>query len=59
MITAIKNTNSDLYKDLFTKASEEDANLLAKAWVELRENYKLDIVDTEIKKAYKKIVKSY
>lgn len=56
---SLEDSKEDILDALFTKASEEDANLLAKAWVELRENYKLDIVDTEIKKAYKKIVKSY
>lgn len=55
-----KEQAMDTIKDgLYNQKAAEDANIVAKAWIELRKAYKLDIVDTDIKSKYEETIKSY
>lgn len=56
---SLKDSKEDILDALLEEAKTEDENVLTKAWVKIRKEYDLDLVDTDIKKTYNKLVKSY
>lgn len=50
----IKDT---LYDSVLTEKTTEDTKLIDKSWVELRKEYKLEIVDTTIERKYDSVIK--
>ena len=41
-----------LYDEVVSEKINEDANLIDKTWIEIRKNYKLEIIDTTIQRRY-------
>ncbi|MEG0408467.1 MAG: hypothetical protein RR623_06290, partial [Bacilli bacterium] len=56
---SLKDFKEDILDALLKKATAEDTNVLAKAWVNIRKKYNLNIVDTDIKNNYENVVKGY
>ncbi|MEG1309692.1 MAG: peptidylprolyl isomerase, partial [Bacilli bacterium] len=56
---SLKDSKEDILDALLKKATAEDTNVLAKAWVNIRKKYNLNIVDTDIKNNYENVVKGY
>lgn len=55
----LEDVKEDILDALLTKKSSEEENYLAKVWVEMRKNYNLEIIDTELEKDYNDIVDYY
>ena len=55
----LEKVRDDILTTLMNKKLAEDENLTVKAWIEIRKNYNLDIVDSDIASEYKKTTKDY
>ena len=56
---SLKDAQDDIVDSLYEEATKNDANIVSKAWAEIRKNYNLKINDKKIKEAYDTVVKSY
>lgn len=56
---SLEDTKDDILDTLATNKLSSDDNLSAKYWVKIREKYKLNIVDSDLKKVYDDTVKNY
>lgn len=56
---ALEEVEDDIISTLTNEKLAEDENLTIKAWIEVRKNYGLNIVDSDILKEYKETTKGY
>ena len=54
---SLEDSKDQILEAILKKQLEEDTSLINKIWVKIRESYNLDIVDTDLKDAYDKVVK--
>ena len=55
----LKDSKENILDTLAEKKLTDDQNLSVKTWVEIRNDYNLKIVDSDIKKVYDETIKSY
>lgn len=55
----LEEVEEDIITTLVNKKLAEDENLTIKAWVEIRKNYGLNIIDSDISNEYEKTIKDY
>ena len=53
----LEDVEDDIISTLVSDKMAEDENLTIKAWIEVRKNYNLDIIDSDILKDYKNTLK--
>ena len=56
---ALEDLEDDIIDTLVNDKLAKDENLTVKAWVEVRKNYGLDIIDSDILDDYNKTIKDY
>lgn len=56
---SLEDTRDDILDTLATNKLSSDDNLSAKYWAKIREKYKLNIIDSDLKKVYDDTVKNY
>ena len=56
---ALEDLEDDIIDTLVNDKLAKDENLTVKAWVEIRKNYGLDIIDSDILDDYNKTIKDY
>ena len=56
---ALEEVEDDIISTLTNEKLAADENLAIKAWIEVRKNYGLNIVDSDILKEYKETIKDY
>lgn len=55
----VKDVKDEILEELVTKKQTDDADIIKKAWVKIRKNYNLSIIDSEIEKKYNDDKKIY
>lgn len=55
----LEDVKEDVLDAVLAQKSAEEENYLAKVWIEMRKNYNLEIIDTELEKDYKDIINYY
>ena len=56
---SLDDTKDDILDSLVNEKLQSDQNLSAKYWVEIRKKYKLNIIDSDLKKVYDDTVATY
>lgn len=56
---SLEDAKDDVLDALLSKLETEDSDITTKAWVDIRKSYNLNIVDSDIKKAYETTIKKY
>lgn len=56
---ALEEVEDDIISTLVNEQLAADENLVTKAWIEVRKNYGLNIVDSDILNKYKETIKDY
>lgn len=56
---SMADSTDEILDALLESKKEEDSDISAKAWIKIRKNYNLEIIDSEIKKVYNEKVKEY
>lgn len=55
----LEDVKEDVLDAILTNKSSKEENYLAKVWIQMRKDYNLEIIDTELEKDYKDIVEYY
>src|SRR5574344_901571 len=55
----VKDVKDEILEALLSKKKTDDTTITNKAWVKIRENYNLDIIDSELNDSYNDSIKEY
>ena len=55
----VEDVKDEILESLLIKKSSEDENYIINAWIKIRKNYNLEIIDTEIEDKYESLIESY
>lgn len=55
---SLKDAKDEVLAGLLSDLETEDSDITTKAWVDIRKSYNLNIVDSDIKKAYEETIKT-
>lgn len=56
---SVKDVKDEILEALLSKKQTDDADLISKAWIEIRKNYNLDIIDTDLNNKYNDSIKKF
>lgn len=56
---ALEDVKDECLESILTTKKSEDSDIITKAWVKIRKNYNLDIIDSEVSKSYSDKIKDY
>lgn len=55
----VEEVKADILDELVKKKETDDANIIQKAWVKIRKDYNLSIIDSDIETKYKDTIKDF